>query len=110
MTQPFNEPNNQAQIKRVAIYARVSTVGQAEEGYSIDEQINLLREWCDRNRHINHKEYVDRGISGKNINGRPAIQQLLYDPSQKEFDIVLVWKMNRLSRKSVDLLTIVDQL
>lgn len=110
MTQPFNQANNQAQTKRVAIYARVSTVEQAEEGYSIDEQVKLLREWCDRNGYIIHQEYVDRGISGRNISGRPAIQQLLYDASQKEFDIVLVWKMNRLSRKSVDLLTIVDQL
>src|SRR5699024_8426488 len=110
MTQPFNQANNQAQTKRVAIYARVSTIEQAEEGYSIDEQVKLLREWCDRNGHIIHQEYVDRGISGRNISGRPAIQQLLYDASQKEFDIVLVWKMNRLSRKSVDLLTIVDQL
>src|SRR5699024_7153428 len=100
----------QAQVKRVALYARVSTVEQAEEGYSIDEQLNLLREWCDHHGHIIHKEYVDRGISGKNISGRPAIQQLLHDATQGKFDIVLVWKMNRLSRKSVDLLTIVDQL
>lgn len=107
---PFNQPSQQAQTKRVALYARVSTVEQAEEGYSIDEQLNLLKEWCDRHGHIIHKEYVDRGISGKNIKGRPAIQQLLYDASQDAFDIVLVWKMNRLSRKSVDLLTIVDQL
>lgn len=110
MTQPFDQTNNQAQTKRVAIYARVSTVEQAEEGYSIDEQVKLLREWCEDKGHIIHQEYVDRGISGRNISGRPAIQQLLYDASQKEFDIVLVWKMNRLSRKSVDLLTIVDQL
>src|SRR5690625_3841332 len=110
MMQQFNNPNNQAQTKRVAIYARVSTVEQAEEGYSIDEQVKLLRKWCDQHGHIIHQEYVDRGISGKNIKGRPAIQQLLYDATQGKFDIVLVWKMNRLSRKSVDLLTIVDQL
>ena len=105
-----NQASHQAQVKRVALYARVSTVEQAEEGYSIDEQLNLLREWCDHHGHIIHKEYVDRGFSGKNISGRPAIQQLLHDASQNKFDIVLVWKMNRLSRKSLDLLTIVDQL
>ncbi|MFB1050664.1 recombinase family protein [Paraliobacillus sp. JSM ZJ581] len=90
------------------MYARVSTVEQAEEGYSIDEQINVLREWCEREGYTIYNEYIDRGIRGKNIKGRPAIQQLLYDANQKCFDIVLVWKMNRLSRKSVDLLTIVD--
>ncbi|HDR7314293.1 recombinase family protein [Heyndrickxia sporothermodurans] len=96
--------------KRAALYARVSTVEQAEEGYSIDEQINLLREWCKREGYTIYNEYVDRGISGKNIKGRPAIQQLLHDANQKAFDIVLVWKMNRLSRKSSDLLSIVDRL
>ncbi|WP_409482403.1 recombinase family protein [Bacillus safensis] len=106
-----NQQNHhQEPIKRVALYARVSTVEQAEEGYSIDEQVNILRDWCEREGHTIYKEYVDRGVSGKNIEGRPAIKQLLYDATQGEFDIVLVWKMNRLSRKSVDLLTIVDQL
>ncbi|HEF5700865.1 MULTISPECIES: recombinase family protein [Bacillaceae] len=105
------ELNNQnGTQKRVALYARVSTVEQAEEGYSIDEQINVLREWCEREGYTIYKEYIDRGISGKNIKGRPAIQQLLYEANQKCFDIVLVWKMNRLSRKSVDLLNIVDKL
>lgn len=108
---PFSEVNlSNNEQKRVALYARVSTVEQAEEGYSIDEQINVLREWCEREGYTIYKEYVDRGISGKNIKGRPAIQQLLYEANQKCFDIVLVWKMNRLSRKSVDLLNIVDKL
>ncbi len=35
--------------KRVAIYCRVSTIEQAEEGYSIDEQERLLIEWCNKN-------------------------------------------------------------
>ncbi|TYS18047.1 recombinase family protein [Rossellomorea vietnamensis] len=94
--------------KRASIYARVSTVEQAEEGYSIDEQINVLRQWCEQEGYVIHKEYVDRGISGKNIRGRPAIQELLHDANQKCFDVVLVWKLNRLSRKSVDLLNIVE--
>lgn len=96
--------------KRASIYARVSTVEQAEEGYSIDEQINVIRQWCEQEGYVIYKEYVDRGISGKNIKGRPAIQELLHDANQKCFDVVLVWKMNRLSRKSVDLLTIVEKL
>lgn len=105
-----NQINQTVTQKRVALYARVSTVEQAEEGYSIDEQINVLREWCEKEGYTIHDEYIDRGKSGKDIKGRPAVQQLIYDANQKSFDIVLVWKMNRLSRKSVDLLTIVDQL
>lgn len=76
--------------KRVAIYARVSTTEQAEEGYSIDEQTRLLRQYCEREGYEVYKEYVDRGISGKSIKGRAALQQLLDDAKQKSFDIVLV--------------------
>lgn len=96
--------------KRVALYARVSTTEQAEEGYSIDEQIRILRQWCERQGYEVYREYVDRGISGKSIQGRPALQQLLNDAKQKAFDMVLVWKTNRLSRNILDLLKIVNLL
>lgn len=96
--------------KKVAIYARVSTIEQAEEGYSIDEQIRVLNEFCERKGYRVYDEYVDRGISGKNIKGRPAIQRLLMDAEKKKFDVVLVWKMNRLARKSLDLMNIVERL
>ncbi|WNN76244.1 recombinase family protein [Lysinibacillus capsici] len=96
--------------RRVAIYARVSTTEQAEEGYSIDEQIRVLKEYCEDNGYFVFEEYIDRGISGKNITGRPAVQRLLQDAEQKKFDVVLVWKMNRLARKMVDLMNIVELL
>lgn len=44
--------------KRVAIYARVSTTEQAEEGYSIDEQTRLLRQYCEREGYVVSNEYV----------------------------------------------------
>ncbi len=97
------------QTKYAAIYARVSTTEQADEGYSIDEQIRVLREYCKREGYIIFDEYVDRGISGKNIKGRPAVQRLLTDADEKKFDLVLVWKMNRLARKSVDLMNMVEK-
>ncbi|WP_244205567.1 recombinase family protein [Lysinibacillus capsici] len=102
--------SQQVSPKKVAIYARVSTTEQAEEGYSIDEQIRVLKEFCEKEGYGVYDEYVDRGISGKNITGRPAIKRLLADAEQKKFDIVLVWKMNRLARKSLDLMNIVEQL
>lgn len=97
------------QNKYAAIYARVSTTEQADEGYSIDEQIRVLREYCDREGYVIFDEYVDRGISGKSIHGRPAVQRLLTDADEKKFDLVLVWKMNRLARKSVDLMNMVEK-
>ena len=96
--------------KRVAIYCRVSTIEQAEEGYSIDEQERLLIEWCNKNNLEVYKCYSDRGISGKNIKNRPALRELLNDAEDKKFQMVLSWKINRISRRLSDVLKIVDVL
>lgn len=96
--------------KRVAIYCRVSTIEQAEEGYSIDEQNIKIREYCEREGHEIYNLYEDRGISGKNITNRPGIKQLLEDATNNKFDLVIVWKLNRISRKLLDILNIVDLL
>lgn len=96
--------------KKVAIYARVSTIEQAEEGYSIDEQERLLVEYCNKNDYIVIKTYSDRGISGKDIKHRDALKQLLRDAEEKKFDMVISWKINRISRKLSDVLKIVETL
>ena len=96
--------------KRVAIYCRVSTVEQAEEGYSIDEQRRRNIEYCEKEGHEVYKVYEDRGISGKNISGRPGLKDLLQDANAGKFDLVIVWKLNRISRKLIDILNIVDTL
>ncbi len=96
--------------KRVAIYCRVSTIEQAEEGYSIDEQNIKIREYCEKEGHEIYNLYEDRGISGKNITNRPGIKQLLEDATKNKFDLVVVWKLNRISRKLLDILNIVDLL
>lgn len=54
-------------IKRVAIYCRVSTIEQAEEGYSIKEQEMLLMEFCEKQGYEVVQVYSDAGISGKDI-------------------------------------------
>ncbi|WP_415322907.1 recombinase family protein [Clostridium perfringens] len=94
--------------KKVAIYARVSTVEQAEEGYSIDEQERLLREYCEKHDLDVYKAYSDRGISGKDIKHRPELKEMLKDSEENKFDMVLVWKINRLSRKLADVLKMVE--
>ena len=95
-------------LKRVAIYTRVSTVEQAEEGYSIDEQERLLIEFCDKNNYEVYETYSDKGISGKDIKHRPSLKKLLKDAEDKKFDMVLVWKINRISRKLSDVLKMVE--
>ncbi|MCE5286070.1 MAG: recombinase family protein [Pelosinus sp.] len=95
---------------RVAIYVRVSTEEQAEHGYSIDAQLDKLRQHCKLYNHVIVYEYVDRGISGKEMTKRHELQKLLRDAEQGLFDEVLVWKINRMSRNTKDLLEIVEQL
>ena len=96
--------------KKVAIYCRVSTQEQAEEGYSLEEQQRLIREYCGNHHMEVVKVYQDAGISGKDIQHRPAMQQLLEDVPKKEFDLVMSWKINRISRKLSDAIKIVETL
>ncbi|MFI8712162.1 recombinase family protein [Brevibacillus brevis] len=98
------------EIKTIAIYARVSTEEQAEEGYSILAQLDTLKKYARQHGYIVSKEYKDEGISGKTIQKRPQLQQLLRDAKQGLFQEVIVWKINRISRNQLDLLTIVDEL
>ncbi|WP_276356454.1 recombinase family protein [Cohnella caldifontis] len=95
---------------KVAIYARVSTEDQAEQGYSIDAQLDTLRKYCELYGKEVYKEYVDAGVSGKSIEGRYELQRLLKDAGNRKFHEVIVWKFNRMARKNVDLLNIVEQL
>lgn len=95
---------------RAAIYARVSTAEQAEEGYSIDAQIDTVTRKCEQEGRQVIFKYIDRGVSGKSIKNRLFLQQLLIDAKEKKFDEVWVWKINRLARNHLDLLKIVDEL
>lgn len=89
------------EIKKVAIYARVSTEEQAKEGYSITAQLQTHRQYAQLYNWEVVEEYVDEGISGKSIKGRPAMKRLIDDVEINKFDAVLVWKISRLFKKYV---------
>lgn len=95
---------------KVAIYVRVSTTEQAQEGYSIPAQTSLLRKYSESFNYIIFDVYQDAGISGKNIIDRPGLLKLIEDAKCRKFDAVLIWKLSRLSRSLLDLLNIVDDL
>lgn len=94
-------------MKRVAIYVRVSTQEQATEGYSIQEQTERLTKYCEAHGWTVSKVYTDPGYSGSNMN-RPALQALFKDAEKKYFDLVLVYKLDRLSRSQKDTLFIIE--
>lgn len=93
----------------VAIYARVSTEEQAVDGFSIQGQVNVLSDYCNMRNYKIVNIYKDEGISGKSIKDRPALNQLLHDSKLGLFNMVIVWKISRLSRKQLDFLTIIDE-
>lgn len=93
--------NDKAKV--AAIYLRVSTLDQAREGYSLAAQERALRDWCEQNGYEVYNVYTDAGISGKDIDHRPAMQLLLNDASQRKFDIVAFWALSRFTRSVADL-------
>lgn len=93
--------------KRVAVYIRVSTNEQASEGYSIPEQKVRCEKYCDAMGYTVARIYTDPGYSGANID-RPAMQQLISDIKSDLFDIVLVYKLDRLSRSQKDTLYLIE--
>jgi DNA invertase Pin-like site-specific DNA recombinase len=77
---------------KVAIYARVSTMDQ-----HCEMQLSELRTYVTRWGWDVAKEYVDHGFSGARRD-RPALIQLLKDAHLKQFDVLVVWKLDRFAR------------
>ena len=94
-------------MKRAALYIRVSTDAQFEEGYSVEAQKEMLEGWC-KSRGIRHYEfYVDGGFTGSNID-RPEMQRLIADVREGSISHVAVYKLDRLSRSQKDTLYLIE--
>jgi DNA invertase Pin-like site-specific DNA recombinase len=78
---------------RVAIYARVSTIGN---GQSPEMQLREVREYCDRRGWV-YVEYVDQGVSGSK-DRRPALDKLLADCRRRLVSAVVVYRYDRFAR------------
>lgn len=91
-----------------ALYVRVSTTEQAEHGYSISEQTERLRNYCNAMGWTVYKVYTDPGYSGASLN-RPALQRLIKASQRHSFDKVIVYKLDRLSRSQRDTLTLLEE-
>jgi len=92
------------QQKAVAIYARVSTDKQ-----KVDMQIRELRDFVKRSGWRVFSEYTDQGYTGANTK-RPAFAAMMYEGRKRKFDVLLVWKLDRLSRSLKDLINSLDEL
>ena len=92
--------------KRIALYARVSTDKQ-----TVDNQLIELRSLCERLGYTIIQEYTDNGISGaKGRNDRPALDAMLKAATQRKFDMVMCWSIDRLGRSLQNLVEILNEL
>ena len=91
---------------RAVTYSRVSTSGQ-----EISNQTNILREVAKMKGLTIVKEYTDDGISGaKGRDQRKGFDNLLKDATRKEFDVILVWSVDRLGRNLQDLISFLNEI
>lgn len=95
------------EIRKTALYIRVSTDAQAEEGYSIEAQKEMLEGYCKSKQIENYEFYIDGGFSGSNIE-RPEITRLIENIKQRKIRRVVVYKLDRLSRSQKDTLFLIE--
>ncbi|WP_110114485.1 recombinase family protein [Bacillus sp. CGMCC 1.16541] len=97
----------------VGIYLRVSTDKQAQEGFSIDGQEHEATEFAHK-YFIGHelaiRVYVDEGVSAKSIKGRKDLNRMMRDVKAGALDVVITYKVSRLSRTLSDSLKIVEEI
>jgi len=93
-------------MEKVAVYCRVSTEEQRER-QSIYNQIDFAKSYCQGQGYTVHDYYKDEAVSGMiHFQDRPEGKRLIEDAKDKKFDIVLIWKIDRLARDTRDSLTV----
>jgi DNA invertase Pin-like site-specific DNA recombinase len=86
------------QAMRVAIYARVST---EDRGQDPENQLAQLRAWCAAAGHEIVAEFVDHASGGKGADKRPQFAAMLDAAHRRQFDMLLVWALDRLTREGM---------
>lgn len=92
-------------MKRVVIYARVSTSSQ-----DYDRQISDLREYAKKMDYIVVKEFSEKISGAKKVAEREQLSELLQFVEAHNIDKVLIYECSRLSRRIVDFLQVIEQL
>lgn len=87
---------------RAIIYTRVSTSEQATEGISLENQLDKIKAYCYSRDWEVIQIISDEGLSGKNLS-RPGIQEIINLAKQRAFDVVVTYKLDRLTRSVKDL-------
>ena len=86
-------------MKSAVIYARYSSDNQSEQ--SIEGQLRVCEEYAQRNNILILGTYIDRAMTGTNDN-RPDFQRMIKDSNRREWNFVLVYKLDRFSRNKYE--------
>lgn len=95
---------------KIAIYSRKSKY--TGKGDSIGNQIQMCKDYIDthyKNKKVEYIIYEDEGFSGGNTN-RPRFQELLVDIKKEKFDILICYRLDRISRNVSDFSSTLDEL
>jgi len=98
--------SNKTKIKAVG-YCRVSTEEQAQDGLSLDYQQSRIKAYAESQDWQFINFYVDAGYSGKDTN-RPKYQRMINDLESGKADILVVLKLDRITRKQRDFLNLLE--
>lgn len=96
--------------KNAAIYCRVSTEDQAREGYSLGEQLEKLKDLCKFRDYNVYGVYEDAGISVKDMEHRPQFKKMLEDVKNHNVNVIVAYKLDRLTRSVRDFEELKDKL
>ena len=93
-------------MKKVCLYCRVSTTHQTSEN-----QLRELRAVAERMGYEIVSEFIDNGISGsKSRKDRPALDEMMKLATQRKFEMVMCWSIDRLGRSLQHLVEILNEL
>ena len=93
---------------KAAIYGRFST--DKQDVQSIVDQVRVCTEWAAREGLAITTKYGDEGISGAAIGNRPGFLAMIDAAKAREFDVLMVMELSRLSRSQADLAKTIDRL
>lgn len=94
-------------MKTAAIYTRKSVY--SSKGESIENQIKSCKDYLSRENMDKFLIYQDEGFSGKNIN-RPEFKNMLNAAKEKKFNILICYRLDRVSRNIADFSRLIDEL
>ena len=92
---------------RAVGYIRVSTEEQVKDGVSLDNQRRRIEAFCVAKEWELTHIYVDEGKTGSNLN-RDGINELIADCKSGEYDVVVIYKLDRLTRSVKDLGSLIE--